>query len=217
MKKILFPALALTLLITACNNSDYNKSAGGTDSTVTIGTDTSLTTKTDTMMTDQTHVAPMDSANNRMLVNPDSLAKAKDTTSKAKPGTIKKGKVTIVPAPAASKTAAMEMDKEGYYTRTEILPAYPGGDKALERFFEKNILYPDAATENNAEGTVSLTFAVDENGKVYNPMVTSNKIGYGLEEEAIRVFKKMPTWTPGRIKGKNVKTRYTLPIRFQLY
>lgn len=109
------------------------------------------------------------------------------------------------------------MDKEGFYKNTEILPAYPGGHKALERFFENNIVYPDAATENSAEGTVKLTFAVDENGKVYNPVTIGDTIGYGIEAEAIRVFNKMPKWTPGKIKGKNVKTKYTLPIRFQLY
>lgn len=216
---MLFPVLLTAVILTACNSNDYgDKNAPGADGAGVLPADSAAMMHTDSMLPDHTHVAPMDSTDNRMLAKPDSMAKIgmRDTAMKMKTGT-KKGKVTIVPAPAAAKTAAMEMDKEGFYASTEVLPAYPGGDKALERFFEKNIVYPDDATENNAEGTVNLTFAVDENGKVYNPMVTSNKIGYGLEDEAIRVFKKMPTWTPGRIKGKNVKTRYTLPIRFQLY
>ena len=110
----------------------------------------------------------------------------------------------------------MTADKEGFYSNTEILPAFPGGQKALENFFENNIQYPQDATDNDIEGTVNLNFAVDEKGKVYAPKVTSSNIGHGIETEALRVFNKMPTWTPGKIKGKNVKTRYTLPIKFQL-
>ncbi|MBC7508831.1 MAG: TonB family protein, partial [Ferruginibacter sp.] len=81
----------------------------------------------------------------------------------------------------------------------------------------KNIEYPSEATDNGVEGTVNMNFAVDEKGKVYAPKITSDNIGYGIEKESLRVFAKMPTWTPGKIKGKNVKTRYTLPIKFQLY
>ncbi|MCW3090442.1 MAG: energy transducer TonB [Ferruginibacter sp.] len=209
--KVFLSLLALGF-IASCTSNDTDNS-----STTTGSTDTAMTVNTDTMMTDQTHVATMDSTHT--MVNPDTLARvSRDTSLKLKVDkNKKKGKVTIVAPAKQPITTTMEMDKEGFYKNTEILPAYPGGEKALERFFEKNIVYPDDATENNAEGTVNLTFAVDENGKVYNPVVTSNPVGYGIEAEAIRVFKQMPNWTPGRIKGKNVKTRYTLPIRFQLY
>ena len=168
------------------------------------------------MSTDQTHVAQTDTTNT--MVNKDSLAKiSKDTASKSKMDKkSKKGKVSVLPADTKANTTAMEMDKEGFYKNTEVLPGFPGGQKALERFFENNIQYPEAATENGAEGTVKLIFNVDENGKIYQPLPVGDKIGYGIEDEAIRVFNKMPKWTPGKIKGKNVKTRFTLPIKFQL-
>ena len=63
---------------------------------------------------------------------------------------------------------------------------------------------------------MNVNFAVDENGKIYTPKEVGQKIGYGVEEEALRVISKMPKWTPGRIKGKNVKTRFNLPVKFQL-
>ena len=110
----------------------------------------------------------------------------------------------------------MEMDKEGYYNHVDVLPSYPGGQKALEKFVEKNIVYPNNALNEGVEGTVNVLFAVDENGKVYTPMTKGDKVGYGLDEEAARVISKMPKWNPGSIKGKNVKTRFTLPITFQI-
>ena len=42
------------------------------------------------------------------------------------------------------------------------------------------------------------------------------KLGWGLDEEAIRVVKSMPAWTPGKQNGKPVYVKFTLPIRFQL-
>lgn len=208
--KILLPGIVLGVFLASCTNND---------TTTGTGSDSAMTVNTDTMMTDHTRVMPMDSSTNGVIVNTDSMSKIiTDTASKIK--TDKKAKnvkITIVPAAVGSNTSALEMDNEGFYKNTEILPAYPGGQKALERFFEDNIVYPDEASENGTEGTVKLTFAVDENGKIFQPLAMGEKIGNGIEEEAIRVFNKMPKWTPGKIKGKNVKTRYTLPIRFQLY
>ncbi|MFC0774410.1 energy transducer TonB [Terrimonas alba] len=110
----------------------------------------------------------------------------------------------------------MKKDKLGYYNRTEILPAYSGGQTALENYISNNIQYPQDAIDNNVEGVVKVQFGVDENGNVTNVSTVGNKIGYGLEEEAIRVVSKMPKWTPGQIKGKNVKTWRTLPINYRL-
>lgn len=141
------------------------------------------------------------------------------TTTTAKPDTAKKamrkGKVSIM-SDTKNATAKIEASKEGIYNRAEVMPAFPGGQKALEDFFAENVEYPSAALDNGTEGTVQVTFAVDENGKLYSPKLIGQRIGDGLEEEALRVVNKMPKWTPGQIKGKNVKTQFTLPIRFQI-
>ena len=113
-------------------------------------------------------------------------------------------------------TMTIEMDKEGIYNRTEIKPSYPGGQKALARFIQDNIIYPETAIENGVEGNVDVVFAVDENGKVYTPMIKGDKAGYGLDEASMDVVNKMPKWNPGQIKGKNVKSYYTLPISFKI-
>ena len=181
-------------VIASCNT----KSDSNNDTPIT-GTDSSL------MGTDNTNVATAPTT--------DTVTTA--TTANLNPSKKgKKGKVTIT-LPAAG-TGEMTPDKEGYYTNTEILPAFPGGQKALETFLLKNIQYPVEASDNGVEGTVNINFSVDESGKIYTPKVISPKLGYGLEEEALAALNKMPKWTPGRIKGKNVKTRYTLPVTFLL-
>jgi protein TonB len=205
MKKILsalLPMSLFALLITGCNNGE-NKASTGTPN-ATVATDSSMMTTTTTADSTNTTSATVNNI-------------SKDTAQMAKPNPDKKGKKGMVSIAMNDKKETGDMDaidKEGYYTN--VYPAYPGGDKALESFFEKNIAYPSAASDNGVEGTVKISFTVDETGKISSPKVTSPTMGYGLEEEALRVFKKMPSWKPGSLKGKNVKTRFNLPVRFQL-
>ena len=113
-------------------------------------------------------------------------------------------------------TAKMEEDKNGIYNFAEVKPTFPGGEKELDKFIQDNIKYPQDAMDNGVEGTVIISFAVNENGKVFSPKLTHEKLGYGLDEEALAAVRKMPKWSPGRVKGKNVKTYYSLPITFTL-
>ena len=129
--------------------------------------------------------------------------------------TKKSGKVSTSTLADDTKVK-MEKDKMGYYNRTEVLPTYKGGQNAIENYITNNIEYPQDAIDNNVEGIVNVQFGVDENGTISNVSTIGNKIGHGLEEEAIRVVSKMPKWTAGQVKGKNVKTWRTLPISYRL-
>ena len=110
----------------------------------------------------------------------------------------------------------IEKDKDGVYSKAEHMPEYPGGEKALSNFVENNINYPQDAVDQNTEGTVNVSFVVDEQGKVINPVVAGKSAGRGLDDEAVKVVKQMPAWKPGLVKGKPVKTRLSLPITFKL-
>ena len=107
-------------------------------------------------------------------------------------------------------------DPSGVYKNVDYIPSFPGGYKGLQKYFDDNLEYPIDAQNNGVEGTVRIGFTVDENGKLMNPMVEGNNEGYGLDEEALRVIRKMPTWVPGKINGKSVKTKFTLPVTFVL-
>lgn len=110
----------------------------------------------------------------------------------------------------------VEADNEGIYNRAEVMPVYPGGEASLREFIESRIEYPENAMNNGIQGTVKVYFSIDEAGKIYSPTIISPKLGYGLEEEALRVVKRMPRWMPGRVNGQNVKTRFTLPITYRI-
>ena len=125
------------------------------------------------------------------------------------------GKVSVTPGTTQKKTQAAT-DANGYYNYTETAPYYTGGNDALQTYFENNITYPEDAIDNNVEGTVMVRFTIDEDGTVQNAQATGNKLGYGLDEEAVRVVNTMAAWTPGANDGKQVKAWYTLPVTFRL-
>lgn len=105
--------------------------------------------------------------------------------------------------------------KEEVFTWAEEMPKFPGGDSELLSFFAKNIGYPELAKRAGVEGKVVLSFVVDKNGNVYDARVAKS-IGAGCDEEALRVLKMMPQWTPGKQNGKPILTRIIIPVVFRL-
>ena len=113
------------------------------------------------------------------------------------------------------KSIPVQPDKDGVFTRVEKLPQYSGGYDAMIKFLVENINYPAEAKKNGIQGTVFTTFIVQANGAVTNVKILRG-IGGGCDEEAVRVVKIMPNWTPGMEKGKNVAVQFNLPIKFKL-
>jgi len=123
------------------------------------------------------------------------------------------------------------------YKATEVMPRFPGCEEldttvaaknqcaqtALLMFFNRNIAYPEQARKENIEGTVVLSFVVEKDGYISNPLVVKD-IGGGCGVEALRVASGMNqalkdanlTWMPGKNGGKTVRAQVNVPIKFKL-
>ena len=100
---------------------------------------------------------------------------------------------------------------------TEVMPEFPGGEKAMMAFISKNLKYPSGAIDKNIQGRVLVQFVVDKDGSI-NSISTINKppIGYGVEEAAMDVIRRMPKWKPGTQRGVPVAVRFRIPIMFRI-
>lgn len=87
--------------------------------------------------------------------------------------------------------------------------------KGLAQFLQSNLVYPVQAREIGVTGKVWVNFVVDENGKIIDAKILKG-IGYGCDEEALRVIKMMPNWKPGMFQGKPVKVSFNQPITFAM-
>lgn len=101
------------------------------------------------------------------------------------------------------------------FTVVEIQPEFPGGMSELGKYLGNNIKYPTAAQKANIEGRVFVNFIVTKTGEITDVNLLKG-IGFGADEESIRVVSQMPRWKPGSQSGKAVNVRYNLPINFSL-
>lgn len=100
------------------------------------------------------------------------------------------------------------------FITAEVMPQFVGGEAALIRYLQKNLHYPPQALRNSVEGKVFISFVVQADGSIADVQVLKG-LGYGTDEEASRVVKGMPAWTPGKQNKLPVAVRYNLPITFR--
>ena len=94
----------------------------------------------------------------------------------------------------------------------EYQPQFPGGIKACEQFIKENLRYPD--TGSDVQGRVIVSFMVERDGSLSDIKVVRG-LDPAFDEEALRVVKMMPKWSPGATDGKISVMRYTIPIIFK--
>ncbi len=83
-------------------------------------------------------------------------------------------------------------------------------------WLNSHLRYPDAAREAGTEGRVVVEFVVNEDGSISQPKAVRSSGSAALDNEALRVVKSMPNWTPGKQQGTPVKVYFNLPITFKL-
>ena len=135
--------------------------------------------------------------------------------------------------------ATPPITEETVYDCGEVMPQYPGGDRALKEFIKTNLKYPDLAIEYGARGRVIMNFLVDSCGYVSNikplkyllkydtlylsrepeerQVALKEQIKTLMGEEGTRILSLMPQrWAPANQFGKFVSVRYNVHIIFNI-
>lgn len=94
----------------------------------------------------------------------------------------------------------------------EKQPEFPGGFKEFGNYVQLHYKYPNVRF---LKGRVFIEFVVEKDGSIGDIRILKD-IGYGTGDEAIRLMKNCPNWSPGIQDGKAVRVRYTLPIAINL-
>jgi TonB family protein len=108
-----------------------------------------------------------------------------------------------------------ELHNDSIYFMADEMPRFPGGDDSLMAYLKANIHYPPAALASRKEGKVIVSFIIGRNGMPSHVKLIRG-IGNGCDEEALRLVRTMPKWIPGKVKGKDVRVQFNLPVKFQL-
>lgn len=121
----------------------------------------------------------------------------------------KKQRVNVAPGASVIKKV-YEMTDEGV-----VMPKFPGGVDSLMNYFRTSLKYPLEAEKKGIEGRVLCSFVVSEDGSI-SDIETTKGVDMLLDNEAERVIRAMPNWTPGTKDGFPIKVHYTLPVNFRL-
>ncbi|SRR5258705_1778673 len=116
-----------------------------------------------------------------------------------------------------SKLPEPVSDYEMIFEKVDIEASFPGGDQVWIRYLEKTL---DANTPTDRGApigiyTTLIQFVVDKDGNISDVKALTN-LGYGMEEEVIRVIKKGPKWVPASQNGRAVKAYRKQPVTFQI-
>lgn len=113
--------------------------------------------------------------------------------------------------------AAAEPEKALSFSVTNIEAAQPvDGFPEFNSYLKDNIRYPEEAKSENIRGRVTVEFTVDADGYLSDFEIIRG-LGYGCDEEAIRLVREGPQWEPKK-QGANknpVSSRVRVRIRFR--
>ncbi len=119
------------------------------------------------------------------------------------------------PPPPPPPPTELPVTADEVFTVVENMPQYTGGDEARMKFLMANIKYPESAKQEGLQGTVYVSFVVEQDGQIANVKILKG-IGKACDDEAFRVVSAMPKWIPGKQKGQAVRVQFNMPIKFTL-
>jgi len=113
-------------------------------------------------------------------------------------------------------TSGTSFVKNGHqyeFKATEVIPEFEGGIDAFGHFLTRNVRYPQYAREHKIQGRVIITFVVEKDGSLQGIKVARG-VEKSLDDEAVRVIKMCPKWSPAYFYGIPVRVQYSVPINF---
>ncbi len=87
--------------------------------------------------------------------------------------------------------------------------------KEFRTYLQENLQYPEEARQQGIEGNVKVQFTVQANGELTN-FIIKKSLGYGCDEEAVRLIKAKPNWQPALKDGELQDQEVTVKVRFRL-
>lgn len=97
----------------------------------------------------------------------------------------------------------------------EKAPQFPGGYSAIQSYIYKNQHYPVQPLLKGIQGSVIVSFIVNEQGIVKDVRIVTG-IDPELDMEATRLVKNMPNWIPAYTKGKTIACMLVMPVQFTI-
>lgn len=122
--------------------------------------------------------------------------------------------------PATSKSETTTPKKEETRTDNFVVTEtqeirYKGTDEELVTYFMEKVNFDDASVAANAEGEVILSFSVNFDSTVVNPIVVK-KFGYNVDDQMVELVKPLK-FVPAKMNGVLIKQTHMISIPLRAY
>ena len=95
-------------------------------------------------------------------------------------------------------------------------PASPkGGNRSYKEYISSNLVYPNAAKQNQIEGNVILEVSINSSGGIQSIDI-KRSLGYGCDKEAIRLVEEGPAWESAKRGNTPIEDTVRVKIKFKL-
>lgn len=121
----------------------------------------------------------------------------------------------LVSPPMLITGAAKQNEVIECFVSPEQMAQFPGGDAALMKFIASHLQYPPMAQEQGIQGKCIVQFVVTMTGSIGEVKVVRS-VSPEIDNEAVRVVRSLPAFTPGKAHGQPVNVWYTLPLTFKI-
>ncbi|MBL7870142.1 MAG: TonB family protein [Cyclobacteriaceae bacterium] len=90
-----------------------------------------------------------------------------------------------------------------------------GGRRAYDKYLKNSLQYPQQALDNKIKGRVTIQFTVETDGSL-SDFTIFRGLGYGCDEEVIRLIKDGPKWSPTTEDNVAVESEVRVRVKFAL-
>lgn len=130
--------------------------------------------------------------------------------------------VKKTPAPKPKPTPSKTATKPAEPARTDNFAVmeteevrFPGTDEQLVLHYMKGIDFDQAAIEANAEGEVLISFTVNPDSTVSNPILIK-KFGFNVDDQVLELTRKLK-FVPRKMNGVITRSTHMISIPLRAY
>lgn len=121
--------------------------------------------------------------------------------------------ISATSQPVQAKDLSSDVNSTESISESSTEARYPGGDIMMYKFLEKKKNYTEAMRAQGISGNVTITFKVEADGRVTDAKVKTGVNGL-LDQDALRIVRSMPNWSPAIENGIPVSTTKSVIIKY---
>ncbi|WP_165864781.1 energy transducer TonB [Rufibacter latericius] len=106
--------------------------------------------------------------------------------------------------------------KDSIFIKLDKMAEPKNGLTAFRKKLASSIPYPEDELRSDIEATIYIQFTIDDEGHLRDFVALNNSSYNGFNKAVLQKLEASAAWNPALVKGRPVKSRYVIPVTFQI-